>query len=298
MNSKRLDLCLWNDPSFKFTPWIISLMVYLATLSFLIASALTQFLSSWDTSQSIKLTIEVPPVLGETKASAKKDPRLQQIIYILGKTPEIAKFEMLKEEDTLAWITPLVGETEHLKHLPLSTLLEVELKSHNPAMVMALTKQLQGIQKDILVEDHLTWKKDTMQVAYALKVVILLIILMILMASIFTVIFTSKTSLIIHKNTLDILRILGAKNTYIARQFQSHALRLGLKGGFVGALFTFSTLMTLSHFVEKLHFPSLFQLLPTLDIYAIIFLVPIAMTLFMIVSTRMTVLRMLRSSHS
>ena len=49
-----------------------------------------------------------------------------------------------------------------------------------------------------------------------------------------TVIFTTRTGLGLQKDTLTVLHFIGAKDSYIARQFAVRAAFLGLKGGIGG----------------------------------------------------------------
>jgi cell division transport system permease protein len=61
-------------------------------------------------------------------------------------------------------------------------------------------------------------------------------------AAVVTVVFVTRTGLAIHRNVIELLHLIGAYDTYIARQFQRHALRLGLAGGALGLLLALVTL--------------------------------------------------------
>ena len=49
-------------------------------------------------------------------------------------------------------------------------------------------------------------------------------------------VFTARIGLAIHHSVIEILHLLGAQDAYIARQFQVHALWLGLRGGVIGGM--------------------------------------------------------------
>jgi cell division transport system permease protein len=51
--------------------------------------------------------------------------------------------------------------------------------------------------------------------------------------------------LAIHRSVIELLHLLGAQDAYIARQFQVHALALGLRGGVIGGIAAVATVIIL-----------------------------------------------------
>src|SRR3546814_20799414 len=45
-----------------------------------------------------------------------------------------------------------------------------------------------------------------------------------------------------HQRSIELLHMIGAQDPYVARQFQNHALRFGLRGGLIGLLGALPTL--------------------------------------------------------
>src|SRR3546814_9593324 len=45
-----------------------------------------------------------------------------------------------------------------------------------------------------------------------------------------------------HQRSIELLHMIGAQDSYVARQFQNHALRFGLRGGLIGLLGALPTL--------------------------------------------------------
>ena len=109
-----------------------------------------------------------------------------------------------------------------------------------------------------------------------------------------SVIFAANTSLAIHHRVIELLHLLGAADSYIARQFQVYALRLGLLGGMMGALAAVLTALVLGTAVQMLQVPGL--ALPEIDDWRL-WVVPIATGLaaggVAMATARMTVLRRL-----
>jgi cell division transport system permease protein len=54
------------------------------------------------------------------------------------------------------------------------------------------------------------------------------------LAAVGTVVFATRTGLMVHLRIIEVLHLMGATDRYIARQFAIQALRLGLRGGLIG----------------------------------------------------------------
>ena len=63
---------------------------------------------------------------------------------------------------------------------------------------------------------------------------------------IMSIVFATRTGLAVNHGTVEVLHLIGARDTFIAAQFQWPALRLGLRGGLIGLLPALITLLGLS----------------------------------------------------
>jgi cell division transport system permease protein len=92
---------------------------------------------------------------------------------------------------------------------------------------------------------------------------------------------------------IEVMHLIGAQDDYVARQFQAHALGIGLRGGLTGLLFAVATLLA----VEGLAPSGGGGLLPGLALKAwqwgALALLPVVTALIAMVTARVTVLRTL-----
>ena len=65
------------------------------------------------------------------------------------------------------------------------------------------------------------------------------------LATIGTVIFTTRTGLAVHQEAIEVLHLIGAQDSYIARQFATRALMLALRGGLIGLALAVPTLIAI-----------------------------------------------------
>ena len=81
------------------------------------------------------------------------------------------------------------------------------------------------------MDDHAVWLQRLSNFAAVAEGVVIFVIGVILFSAITTVIFTTRTSLAIHHDVVEVLHLIGAHDSYVAQQFQAHALRLGSEMG-------------------------------------------------------------------
>ena len=69
------------------------------------------------------------------------------------------------------------------------------------------------------------------------------------------IVFAARIGLAIHRSLIELLHLLGAADEYIARQFQIHALWLGLRGAIIGGIAAAVTAMILEPAAGRLALP-------------------------------------------
>ncbi len=293
---KYTDLPLWKDPSAKFIPWVVALMTYLATIAFICAMTTTATIDQWDQGSYSKITVEIPPFLEDLKQSNQYQIQdsSQKILLYLRKVPDIKSFRLLNRSEVLSMLQPWFGDVQQFQNLPLSTFIDIEL---DPKIEIELTQFIHNIQEIVptaRVESHKIWKSNLLNIAYAIKIIGLIIVLLVIVASFCVVAFISQTSLIIHRRIIEILHLIGAKNSYIAKQFRAYAFQLGMIGSVFSIALTALTLEGISYLTEGLDISFLTNTISTWDLWAIIIFMPAMITAFMMFSARFTVSFMLR----
>ena len=108
-----------------------------------------------------------------------------------------------------------------------------------------------------------------------------------------TVVFVTRTGLAIHHESIEVLHLIGAQDSYIARQFANRALMLGLRGGLMGLILAAPTLWgigSIAHSMYSGFFPN-FSL--SLVHWVILACIPMLVALIAMISARLTVMKTL-----
>jgi cell division transport system permease protein len=112
------------------------------------------------------------------------------------------------------------------------------------------------------------------------------------------VIFTTRAGLAVHHDVIELLHLMGARDLYIARQFEREAMRLGFSGGVGGLGLAGLTLWGLGHAAAATNvLGEEAKLLPDLSLvlwqWAVLILLPLAAGFAAMLTARLTVMRAL-----
>ena len=229
----KADLPLARDASGRFLPWLIAFMVYLATLALVASMIMNALVERWDHGLADRLTVQIPaPEAGSEQGA--QEARIDAAIGVLTSTPGVAGVSVLDEEEISALLDPWLGDAELARELPLPTLIAVTLNPGNPADLGTLGVRLKAAVPGAVVDDHQRWVGGLVSLTRSVDLIAGLVVVLVGVAAIVTVIFVTRTGLAIHRQVIELLHLIGAQDSYVARQFQSHAMRLGFKGGVLG----------------------------------------------------------------
>jgi len=227
MIGREGDVALSGDLASRFLPWTVGFLVFLATLAFAVAMFLGSSSEYWRQSISGTLTVQVA-------AGPEQTTRATAAIDLLRTIPGIANVRRVSDSEIERLMEPWLGGSTKALDLPLPTLIDVQTEAGKKLDQRALAARLEQAAPGTQVDDHAFWLQRLSNFAAVAEGVVIVVIGVILFSAITTVIFTTRTSLAIHHDVVEVLHLIGAHDSYVARQFQAHALRLGAAGAAAG----------------------------------------------------------------
>ncbi len=290
----RLDLPLDRDGSGRFLPWIVALMVYLASLALAGTLVVRDAVMRWDRGLSGTLTVELPAA----SAGIRDDGAVASALRILRSTPGVVRADPFDAERTAELLAPWLGTNVDTADLPLPRLIDVQIEPHLEVDLGALAQQLAAAVPGAQLDDHRRWLSRVLRAALAIEIVAGVIVALVGLAAVTAVIFATRTGLAVHQGIVEVLHLIGARDGYIARQFEQHALRLGIKGGLVGLVLAIVTIAGMAAATRVGALDDAARVLPALRAPAIewvlLVLLPLAAGLIAMLTARITVLRALK----
>lgn len=291
MIRRRPALPLAADQASRFLPWLTALMVYLAALALIGAISLRDAAHRWGGQFEGTITVQIVP--SEGVKLQVLDEQVKKAVSILETMPGVVSVKALDADATAALLEPWLGRGPLVRELPLPRLIDVRTNPAAKVDVAQMAKQLGEVAPGTLVDDHGDWMRSLTALARAIETISLGVLLFIAMVAVAAMVFATRTGLALHHDVVEVLHMVGARDGYIARQFQRHALFLSFKGGLLGLVLAGASLIGLNQISANLA-PSL---LPRFELgwpqWLALLAVPAVGMIIATVTARVTVMRTL-----
>ena len=287
------DIPLRREGTVRILPWLIAPMAYLVALSLAGMLALHGVLQGWDRGLAGTMTVELPPA-----RDATGDKALAQVLSLLRATPGVTSAEPIDRDAESKLLEPFLGTAVAPDELQLPRLIDLRIATGASFNLRTLRAKLATAAPGAVLDDHRLWLDRLYDLALSVEATGLAIVAMVAAASVLTVIFTTRAGLAVHHDVIELLHLMGARDLYIARQFENEAMRLGLGGGIAGVALAALTLWGLGYAAAATAvFGEEAKLLPDLRLvlwqWGALALLPILTGFAAMLTARFTVLRAL-----
>jgi cell division transport system permease protein len=211
---------------------VITIMCFLACLTAGAVYMINQSAAAWLRDVASEVSVQIEP-----KGSiAEIDKRVGDIAAFLGRQPGITGVRSMSLKESTDLLEPWLGKTEGLSALPIPRLVALELDRQTPPdlekLRATMVKQFPGTTLD----DHRHWQAQIRTVTRSFALGGLAILVLVGAATTAIIISATKSSMASNKDIVEVLHFVGATDRFIAREFEKHFLRLGVRAGMVGAL--------------------------------------------------------------
>jgi cell division transport system permease protein len=288
MMGRVSDVPLSGDPASRFLPWTVALLVFLATLAFAAGMFLSSAGDTWRQNLSGTLTIQIPSL-----DSGDRKTRMDAAVQLLTATPGVVAVRPIPDAEIAVLLEPWLGKQVLGLDLPMPDLIDVTVGPGAALDLAALSTRLGQVAPGAVVDDHSVWLRRLTEFAAIAETVSFAIMVVILMSAVATVIFTTRTGLAIHSDVVEVLHLIGAQDSYVARQFQNHTLRLATIGAALGFAIAAAVIWVVLTHGDRLSG----GLLPELSLepvqWALLAALPVAAIMLVVVTVGITVKRVL-----
>jgi cell division transport system permease protein len=273
---------------------VIGVMAFLATLALAGVLIAERMVQSWEGGLSGSLTVQILPL-----GAAPAENEVEAALALLRATPGIVYAAALSEEENLALVEPWLGSDAVIADLPFPRLLEVQVAPGAEVDVPALAQRLKAAAPNSVVDDHSRWIERLRGMADSVVFSALTILFLIAVATAAIVGFATRAGLSAHREIVELLHLMGAKDRFIARAFEWHYFTGALMAAAFGMLVAAAALLTAGGLEGTGMTPVSF--LPPIGIRITelpwLFLVPLGTALIAWATTRLSVLSALRDHY-
>ncbi|UUX48179.1 hypothetical protein NUH88_12210 [Nisaea acidiphila] len=241
----RGDIPLSEDPSARYLPWLLGIMCYFAVLATVGAVTSHRLAARWDFALASVVTVQIPaadPDVDDTR-------KMEQAIRMMRGLPDLSRLQRVDPAESADLLAPWIGP-DLVRDLPLPRLFDLHFAQSPAAALPQFEKRLAELYPGVTVDAHSRWMGHVARLTRAVEAMGLTVLVLVMGASVIAVIFAVRTSVSIHREVISILHLIGARDGYIASEFQAHVLKMALRGGAVGALLALGTLAAMSALLD------------------------------------------------
>jgi len=223
---------------------VIAIMTFLACLTAGAALLVAHASENWRADVLRDITIQVKPRPGDDVESI-----IAKVSSIVSAAPGVKSVYVYSERDTAKLLQPWLGEGLDLSLLPIPRVLIVHLEGGSGNGVAALRAILAGAAPQASLDDHRAWAARIGTMAKAVVALAFVLFALVIVALATAIGFATRGAMAGTREVIEVLHFVGASDLFIAMEFQSHFVRLALRGaliGVFGALAFFLALLALS----------------------------------------------------
>lgn len=211
--------------------FVLAIMSFLSCITVGTVAIVASAANQWQSDISGEVTVQIRPLEGIDVANSVADA-----LSIIAATPGVSDAQAVSDQELRDLLEPWLGGNVDLDELPVPRLIVVRIDPDDPPDFAQLRQQLAGAVPGASLDDHELWQGRLAVMARTLVVTGLGILVLVLCATVLSVVFATRGAMASNRGTVEVLHLVGAKEAFIAGEFQRHFLRLGLRGGLAGGL--------------------------------------------------------------
>lgn len=223
---------------------VIAAMTFLAAFSFGCLLIISHATSKWTSAMASAYTVQIMPV-----EDVDINEQAGELVKLLSQRPEVSSAQLLGDQEITDLLEPWLGQANVLEDLPLPQLIDVKLRAGYDPDVEELAQLVEEAVPNARFDAHGQWRGQLMNAAASAQLIAFGILALVLISTIAIVAFATRAGLAANHEVVEVLHHIGARDAFIANEFQWHFFFTALRGGLIGAvaaILTFGTLAVVS----------------------------------------------------
>jgi len=211
--------------------WIMAIMLFLTVLAGALALGTLSAAQSLDRQLVGRLTVQV------VEADAGQRNRdADRLLAMLRADPAVAEARLVPEAELARLLKPWLGTIGNDPDLPMPALIDVDLKDAGDAAVAAVAAGAQRITPAARVDRHERWMTPVSRFMALLTGIGGGLVLLMALATGAVVVLAARAGLESHRETIEVMHMLGSTDVQVARLFQRRTARDTAIGGAIGTV--------------------------------------------------------------
>jgi len=213
----------------RLTVFVAAVMAFLAVLTLAISLTTGRVAEVWAQELAQSATLRLP--VNQQTA----DALLLEALDVLETTPGVTSARALSAQEQKALLEPWFGPDLPLEALPIPQLIEI-ITDGETYDADGLRARLSAQVPGAVLDDHTAWRAPLLEAASSVRFVSWTVILLIGVTVAAMITLAAQASLAANAQVIRVLRLVGARDVYIARAFvRRYTVRAGF-GAVVGVV--------------------------------------------------------------
>lgn len=211
----------------RLTGFTAAAMAFLAVFALALSLAAGRLASDWSEALARSSTIRISAPV------AQQDTQVAKVLEVLRTTPGVAEARVLDLAEQAALLEPWLGPGLPIDRLPVPKLIEV-IETAEGFAADGLRLRLSAEAPGAVLDDHTRWRKPLIEAAGRLRLLgwLSLVLIFGTMAAMITL--AAQAALAANAQVITVLRLVGARDTYIAGAFMRRFTRRAGLGALAG----------------------------------------------------------------
>jgi cell division transport system permease protein len=269
-------------------PWVLAIMMFLTVLTAAAGFGLGQAASHLRESLAGRITVQI--VEADPRA---REQQTQDAIRELRRLAGVGKVQRVEPEKLKKLLEPWLGGTLGSADVPMPDMIDVDLTQDGHSRIAGITEVVRSVASSARIDQHSQWLAPLDQLLSLLKWLSFALVILMATATSFTVVLAARATLDNHRDTIDVMHLLGATDGQIARLFERRIALDALFGGTIGFLAALLIIFLLSRRIEGLGSELIGSVTLSAGGWILLLLLPLAGTALAMATARLTILNSL-----
>ncbi|MGK6318424.1 cell division protein FtsX [Sphingomonas sp. DT-204] len=265
--------------------WVMAVMLFLTVLAGALGLGTLGAATGLDSQLAGRLTVQL---LGaDDDAAADLAQRLRAM-------PEVKAVRQVPRTELAELLEPWLGDAGLDADLPMPAMIDVDLRDSADATVARVSAAARAAASGVRVDRNAAWLAPVRSFVLSLAWLAGGLVLLMAGATAAIVLLAARAGLDTHRDTIEVLHMLGSTDVQVARLFQRRIAIDTLVGGAIGTVFALATVTLLGSRIASLDSALASGIGLSAFDWLLLALMPLAFALLAMAAARITVIRALR----
>ena len=251
---RKQELQLKNENTSLFLKIIIAIAVFIFSITLSGVLAVDSMTTNWNKSILGSITVQIIPSTGINKEKSLSELKAheEKVVEFLQSVNGVIKVTPLSDLELSELLTPWLGDDIDITELPTPRIIDVKIENDANIDFAQLAQDLANVSSLASLDNHKLWLNKLIAFADGIKMIATTILFLVLAITSGAIFYTTNMSLGLQHYVIEILHIIGAKDTYIAQQYAKHMGIIGFIGGIIGIAFAIPTIFFIGNLAASI----------------------------------------------